>query len=63
MSCDLENVYLNVLCHEKIWFEWGLECSKDKGEVLIVVRALYGLKSTWDILEIVIGGGTCQVFN
>jgi hypothetical protein len=21
------------------------------------------LKSTWDILEIVIGGGTCQVFN
>jgi hypothetical protein len=45
MSCDLENAYLNAKCQEKIWFEGGLECGEDKGKVLIVVRALYGLKS------------------
>jgi hypothetical protein len=35
MSCGLENAYL----------EGGLKCSLDKGKVLIIVRALYGLKS------------------
>jgi hypothetical protein len=45
MSCDLENAYLNAECQEKIWFEGGLECGEDKGKVLIVVRALSGLKS------------------
>ena len=46
LSCDLENAYLNDDCREKIWFEGGLECGEDKGKVLIIVRALYGLKST-----------------
>ena len=45
MSCNLENVYLNAMCHEKIWFEGGTECGEDKGKLLIVVRAVYGLKS------------------
>jgi hypothetical protein len=45
ISCDLENAYLNAKCQEKVWFEGGLECGEDKGKVLIVVRALYGLKS------------------
>ena len=45
MSCDLENVYLNATNLEKIWFEGGIECSEDKGKVLVVVRALYVLKS------------------
>jgi hypothetical protein len=45
MSCDLQNAYLNALCHEMIWFEVGLECGKDKGKLLIVIRALYCLKS------------------
>jgi hypothetical protein len=45
MSCDLENTYLNAKCQEKIWFEGRLECGKDKGKVLIIMRALYGLKS------------------
>jgi hypothetical protein len=34
MSCDLE-----------IWFGGSLECSKDKGKVLIVISTLYGLES------------------
>ena len=46
MSCDLENAYLNAPCHEKIWFEGGLECSKDRGKVCVVVHSLYRLKST-----------------
>jgi hypothetical protein len=45
MACDLENAYLNAPCREKIWFLGGLECGEDNGKVLIVVRALYGLKS------------------
>jgi hypothetical protein len=45
MSCDLENAYLNAKCKEKIWFEGGIECGADQGKVLIIVRALYGLKS------------------
>jgi hypothetical protein len=32
MSCDLENVYLNAPCREKIWFEAGIECGKDQGK-------------------------------
>ena len=45
MACDLENAYLNAKCAEKIWFEGGLECGEDQGKVLVVTRALYGLKS------------------
>ena len=45
LSCDLENAYLNAPCHEKIWFEGGLECDEDQGKILVVVRAFYGLKS------------------
>ena len=45
LSCDLENAYLNAKCREKIWFEGGIECGEDQGKVLIIVRALYGLKS------------------
>jgi hypothetical protein len=36
---------LNAKCKEKIWFKGGIECGADQGKVLIVVRALYGLKS------------------
>ena len=46
MSCDLENAYLNATNSEEIWFEGGIEYSEDKGKVLVVVQALYGLKSS-----------------
>ena len=45
ISCDLENAYLNAMCCENIWFEGGTECGEEKGKVMIVVRAFYGLKS------------------
>jgi Reverse transcriptase (RNA-dependent DNA polymerase) len=45
VACDLENAYLNAPCKEKIWFQGGIECGEDKGRVLVIIRALYGLKS------------------
>ena len=45
MPCDLENAYLNAPCGEKIWFEGRIKCGKDQGKVLVLVHALYGLKS------------------
>ena len=45
-ACDVNNAYLNAPCREKIWFEGGSECGEDRGRVLVVVRALYGLKSS-----------------
>ena len=45
LACDLENAYLNSPCQEKIWFEGRQECGEDQGKVLVITRALYGLKS------------------
>ncbi len=42
----MTNAYLNASCREKIWFEGGVETGEDQGKVLIVTRALYGLKSS-----------------
>ena len=40
------NAYLNASCREKIWFEGGIETGEDRGKVLILTRALSGLKSS-----------------
>jgi hypothetical protein len=45
-ACDIGNAYLNAPCKEKIWFVGGTEMGEDKGKVMIVTRALYGLKSS-----------------
>ncbi len=46
LAGDVTNAYLNAFCREKIWFEGGVETGEDQGKVLIVTRALYGLKSS-----------------
>jgi hypothetical protein len=43
---DVTNAYLNAPCREKIWLEGQIETGKDHGKVLIITRALYGLKSS-----------------
>ena len=43
LAGDVTNAYLNAPCREKIWFEGGVETGEDRGKVLIVTRALYGL--------------------
>ena len=46
MACDISNAYLNAPCREKIWFIGGSEGGGDCGKVLVLTRALYGLKSS-----------------
>jgi hypothetical protein len=46
LAGDVTNAYLNAPCREKIWFEGQIETGKDRGKVLIITRALYGLKSS-----------------
>jgi Reverse transcriptase (RNA-dependent DNA polymerase) len=46
LAGDVTNAYLNAKCREKIWFEGGIETGEDRGKVLIVTRALFGLKSS-----------------
>jgi hypothetical protein len=46
LAGDVTNAYLNASCSEKIWFDGGFENGEDKGKVLIVTLALYGLKSS-----------------
>ena len=45
-ACDIGNAYLNAPCREKVWFLGGDEAGEDKGKILVIVRALYGLKSS-----------------
>jgi len=44
--CDIGNAYLNAPCQEKIWFVAGPECGEHRGKTMVLVRALYGLKSS-----------------
>ena len=46
VSADVGNSYLNAPCKEKIWTQAGIEFGSNAGSVLIIVRALYGLKSS-----------------
>eukprot|EP00978_Attheya_sp_CCMP212_P041306 scaffold235055_cov31-Attheya_sp.AAC.1 len=44
--CDVTNAYLNVDCREKIWVQAGPEFGEDERLVMIIKKALYGLKSS-----------------
>jgi hypothetical protein len=46
MACDVGNAYLHAPCQEKVWFLGGAEAGEDKGKALVIIRALYGLKSS-----------------
>jgi hypothetical protein len=46
LSCDIGNAYLNAPCREKIWFQAGRECGADAGKVMVITRALYGLRTS-----------------
>ena len=46
LAGNVTNAYLNASCCEKIWHEGGVETGEDRGKVLIVTGALYGLKSS-----------------
>ena len=44
MACDIQNTYLTTNCHEKIWTYAGPEFGSERGQPMIIRKALYGLK-------------------
>ena len=48
LACDIQNSYLTAPCRENVWATAGPEFRSEKGKNMLVVRALYGLKSSGD---------------
>lgn len=46
LAADVTNAYLNADVREKIWFVGGIETGEGHGKVCVLVKALYGLKSS-----------------
>lgn len=46
LACDIQNAYLTAKCREKIYTIAGPEFGSERGKIMLVVRALYGLKSS-----------------
>ena len=46
MAADIQNAYLSAPCREKVWCRAGPEFGPDEGKPFLIVRALYGLKSS-----------------
>eukprot|EP00978_Attheya_sp_CCMP212_P043703 scaffold289776_cov54-Attheya_sp.AAC.1 len=46
LVADVGNAYLNAPCQEKIWFTAGKEFGSRAGTKIVLVRALYGLKTS-----------------
>jgi hypothetical protein len=45
LGADVQNAFLMTLCKEKVWLQVSTEFGAEQGKNLLVVRALYGLKS------------------
>ena len=45
LGCDVTNAYLNANCREKLWIKAGPEFGSSEGTVMLIRKALYGLKS------------------
>ena len=46
LTGDVQNAYLNAPTTEKVYFTAGSEWKPDEGRTVLIVRALYGLKSS-----------------
>ena len=46
MACDIQNAYLTANCCEKIWTRAGPEFGSESGTIILICKALYGLKSS-----------------
>ena len=46
LAGDIQNAYLNAPTTEKLYFTAGKEWGADEGKIVVIVRALYGLKSS-----------------
>ena len=46
LGCDIQNAYLTAPTREKVWTIAGPEFGTEKGKIMMIVKALYGLKSS-----------------
>ena len=46
LATNIQNAYLNTPTEEKVWFRAGPEWGEHKGKLVLMVQALYGLKSS-----------------
>ena len=46
MACDIQNAYLTADCRKKIWTRGGPEFGSESGTIMLICKALYGLKSS-----------------
>jgi hypothetical protein len=46
LGADVQNAYINAITSEKVYFIAGPEFGSSQGRPCIIVRALYGLKSS-----------------
>jgi hypothetical protein len=46
LACDIQNAYLTAPCREKVWTVAGPEFGSECGKIMIIKKALYGLKSS-----------------
>ncbi len=46
LGCDIQNAYISAPCRENIYIVAVPAFGSDAGKLMIVVRALYGLKSS-----------------
>jgi hypothetical protein len=65
VACNIQNAYLTADCREKIYTFAGTEFGSEKGSIMIVKKALYGLKSSGAafralLSETLIGMGYCS---
>jgi Reverse transcriptase (RNA-dependent DNA polymerase) len=46
LSADIQNAYLHAQCRERVYVRAGKEFGSDQGAIMIIDRALYGLKTS-----------------
>ena len=46
MACDIQNAYVTADCREKIWTRASPEFGSESGMIMLIHKALYGLKSS-----------------
>ena len=51
LACDIQNVYLREGCRERVWVVAGPEYGSEDGKNMLVIKAIYGLKSSGTVFR------------
>ena len=60
-ACDIQNAYLTEKCREKVWYRAGPEFGADEGKIMLITRALYGLKSSGAAFRSLFADYVCKI--